>query len=125
MAATALESTPRRVEDWIPLLLQLSAGCRVLADLSRLAKLSMQSDTAFRTAAACQLVFVAGRRATAGIAAQLEAAAAVRVQLPDVRALLHLLCTLQLRAVVNCTDMLSAWPAAAAAAFARSTAKPA
>ncbi|PRW60531.1 hypothetical protein C2E21_1213 [Chlorella sorokiniana] len=111
-----------------PLVLQFCAGCHSLVVLTTIAsQLATQPSTAFRIAAACQLVFDAGRRITPAIAAEVEADAAAGRQIDAGRlGMLKSLAAQQLEAVSGCARLLlSDGQEQVAAAFARSTARPA
>lgn len=104
------------------------AGCDCLSAMATLAsRLDVQPGAAFRIAAACQLVFGVGRIITPVLAAQVEITAAAGQQPhPAPLGLLATVCALQLEAVGRWARALLLHDAAhTAAAFARSTARPA
>lgn len=121
----ALAATPGSRPSW---LVQFHAACISLGAAVRLAtRHDMQPPAALRIAAACQLVFDVGRRVTAALAAQTEAVVAAG-QRPRADALYTLLALslMQVEAVAESAYLLHPkQPGSAAAAFARSTAKPA
>lgn len=126
-AATNLAHILPGLVSHIPWLPQLDGACTTLAAMALLAsKLDVQSSAAFRIVAACQLVFDVGRRVIAAKTAEVEAAVSAGIQ-PDQFLLLRLaiLSDAQLAAVAGATRLLQQEAhSSAAAAFARSTARP-
>ena len=113
-----------------PWLLQFTAGCCSITALVSLAKrlgAGMQPGTAYRIAAACQLVFDTGRHCIAIITAEIEADVAAGGPPDQVTlGLLASLAAYQLEAVVGCMLLLQQdRQTTVGAAFARSTARPA
>lgn len=127
-AAEALPAWVASGEVKPPWAMQLTAGYCCLSTLAAMAsRLGVQPGTAFRIAAACQLVFGVGQSSIAIATNRAEADAATRQQPSEpTLGLLAALSAVQLQAVASCVTLLrrDQW-ANAAAAFARSTAKPA
>ena len=74
-AAGALEAWIGNLDTQPVVLVPLTTACNCLAAIANMAtRLGVQPGAAFRIAAACQLVFGAGRLSVVGMMAKLEAA---------------------------------------------------
>lgn len=109
---------------WLP---QFAGACRCIQAMAKLARAAgVQPSAAFRITAACQLVFDVGRRANVVLAANLQPSRPAGWQPHFDKVVFSTICHLQLAAVEEmlCLLVLLDESSSAAAAFARSTARP-